>query len=968
MKEKTLILIDGHALAYRSFFALERTGMKTSHGKPTWAVFGFLKALFDLLADVKPDCIAVSFDMGRETFRTEAYSEYKAHRESMPDSLKEQMGLLFEGVKALGIPIYQLKGYEADDVIGTISYKAKALGHSTKILTGDRDSFQLVDSEGKISVLIPTKGELVEYDRDKVYERMGVWPEQLIDYKALCGDASDNIPGVKGIGEKTTVKLLDEYKTLENLYDKIETVSSKSVKQKLLDDKEMAEKSKFLATIDLNVPVDFDFEHCHLELPDIEKLSDFLREMEFFNFLKNLPTILKPFNAGLEPQIEHEKITPIKQPEVMQGQLSLFAIASQDDKTEEPKEIKACSTELNAQTVDTEEKISALIENLKRASVFSLDTETTSVNALEAKLVGLSVGWNNSIKAENGRIIFDEKAENTTYTAYIPVGHIEGYQLDINKILGLLKPIFEDDNKPKVLQNAKYEINVLGNYGIELKGIILDTMIASYIKNPKYKHGLKQQALVYLNFEMQEIDELIGKGKSAITMDQVPIEQVSCYACADAKATLELALFHAQTIEKDEYEVLYGIEVPLISVLADMERVGVSIDTKYLKTLSVEIQSRLTDVETKIFELAGERFNVNSPKQVADLLFEKLKLPVKGKTQTGFSTSAKVLESLAKEYEIAKLLLEQRHLAKIKSTYIDSLPELISHKDNRIHTSYNQTVTTTGRLSSSNPNLQNIPIRTEIGNRIRAAFTPEDKENSIILSADYSQIELRLLAHVSKDENLLYAYNNAIDIHTLTASKVFDVPIEEVTKEMRRSAKAVNFGIIYGQTAYGLSETLGISPSEAKVFIEKYFATYPKIKEYMQKTKSEAYDKGYVSTLYGRRRYLADELASRIRSIKEFGERAAINAPLQGTAADLIKLAMIKLHKELSESSLKTKFILQVHDELVLEVPKNELVDVTNMVKSCMELGQPLEVPLVVDFQVGSSWMESDDESIITYE
>lgn len=980
--QKTLILIDGHALAYRMFFALERTGMKTSNNLHTWAVYGFFRTIFDLLDKIQPDAIAVSFDCGRQTFRTEAYPEYKAHRQSMPDSLGEQLGLITEGVKALDIPIYSLEGYEADDVIGTIVREASELNHKSYILTGDRDAFQLVDKEGLVKVLIPQKGELIEYGRDKVFERMGVWPEQVVDLKALSGDTSDNIPGVKGIGDKTAIKLLEEFNTVDNLLENINNVKSKSQREKLEQDKEMAVKSKFLATIDRNVPIDFDFEHTHLTMPDVEKLADFLRKTEFFNFLRNMPTLLKPFNNGAEPVISKDTLALRKhsapQPQKAQAQLSLFGIEEQAEEISETVETSEIieqveefdDLEVETQIIDTQEALDKLISELEKHQIFSLDTETTSIDTLEAELVGISIGWNDRVKAENNRPLIDKSLKTKTQTAYIPVGHKEGQQLEIEEVLNKLKPLLEDKNKGKVLQNAKYEINILKNYNIKLNGIILDTMLASYVKNPTHKHGLKALAMSYLGFSMKEIEELIGKGKTAITMDLVNIKDAADYACADAFATLELGIFFAQNIAKEEEKVLYDIEIPLVTVLADMERNGVSIDTEYLNELATEIQGNLDVIEAKIYAIAGETFNVNSPKQVGDVLFEKMQLPAKGmtKTKTGYSTSAKVLELLAVDYPIAQLLLQQRHYSKIKSTYIDALPELISKKDNRIHTSYNQTVTTTGRLSSSNPNLQNIPIRTEIGNRIRAAFVPQDKEHFAILSADYSQIELRLLAHFSKDSALTEAFLHDIDVHTATASKVFDVPLEDVTKEMRRKAKAVNFGIIYGQTSYGLSEAIGITPKEAKEFILKYFETYPQIKEYMENVKAEAHEKGYVETMFGRKRYLGDELSSRNKMIREFAERAAINAPLQGTAADLVKLAMIKLGEELKKSDFKTKMILQVHDELVLEVPKNELKEIEALVKKCMELGQPLSVPLSVDIHCGTSWMEGSEDTMPVYE
>lgn len=941
MAEKTLVLIDGHALVYRMFFALERTRMHTKEGIPTWAIYGFLKAIFDLLDKIEPEAIAVSFDSGRDTFRLREYAEYKANRQAMPDGLHNQIKLLCEVIKTLNIPIYTLKGYEADDIIGTIAKKAKELGHKTLILTGDRDSFQLVDREGFIKVLIPVKSELVEYDTDKVFERMGVYPEQIVDYKALSGDASDNIPGVKGIGEKTAAKLLEEFKTLENLYNNLDKVSSASQREKLINDKEMAEKSKFLAQICLDVPIDFDFEHTHLEMPNIEEFTDFLKKFQFRSFLDNLPRIIKALSGKTheekgELEGKKQQIEDSFQKEV---QLGLFGAL---EKTE--SKVKS-----NCNIVTTEKELFELIDNLKKVESYSLDTETTGLDVLEADLVGISFGY---------------RKDNKSIAFYIPLFHSEGVQLESGFVLEKLKPLLEEVVPKKFLQNAKYEINVLKKYGIKLDGVAIDTMLASYVRNPSDRHGLKQQASLYLDFTMKSIDELIGKGKNKVTMDKLSIKDVANYACDDAIATLELGYLYENLDEKQKF-VLQSIEMPLEKVLADIEEAGVSINTEYLKELSVQLQKDLNNIEEKIFEVAGCRFNINSPKQVAEVLFDKMGLPSRGKTKTkeAFSTGAKILESLAKDYEIARLILEQRHICKLKSTYIDALPLLIA-KDGRLHTNFNQTVTTTGRLSSTNPNLQNIPIRTEMGAKIRAAFVPKNKE-SVLLSADYSQIELRLLAHFSDDEALIEAFRNDLDIHTATASKVFGVSLEQVTKDMRRKAKAVNFGIIYGQTSYGLSEALGITPAEAKEFITKYFQTYPKVKKFADIAIRMAHEKGYAETLYGRKRYLREDLSSRNRLMREFAERAAINTPLQGTAADLIKLAMIKLQEKLE--NYESKMILQVHDELVLEVPKKELEEITKIVINCMELDQPLKVPLKIDVKYGPNWLESEEEEGIIY-
>ena len=976
---KTLILIDGHALAFRSFFALERTGMKTSDKEPTWAVFGFFKAIFDLLKNPKisPDCIAVAFDVSHQTFRTECFEDYKANREQMPDTMRSQMGLIMEGLKAFNIPIYTKEGFEADDVIGTIVTKASKLGHKTIILTGDQDAFQLIDQEGTVSVLIPSKGELINYDWAGVYNKLGIYPDQVIDYKALRGDTSDNIPGIKGIGEKTAVKLLERFKTLDNVLSHIDEVDGKSLKEKLTNGVEMAKMSYFLATIKRDVDIDFDFEKTNLEMPDIEEVSNFLKRVQFFSFLKNLPDILRPFSVcslGSTPDAESA--------EIQQSASEKLVNLIENTQKEQAKEIKVSQQPAQQQlglfaaveakkefnlhnerkTIVTEQDLEDLINNLNRQTLIAIDTETTSVNALEADLVGISIAYNEEIQAKDSKVVVNEKAGQTK-SFYIPVFHKFGDQLEMDYVLEKLKPIFESKTIFKTFQNAKYEINTLLKYNINLEGIIFDTMLASYVNDPSRKHGLKTQAAENIDFFMTEIDELIGKGKNQITMDDVPIEDASNYACDDAFATLELTRYWQEKLDDDGKKLLYEIEVPVSLVLAKMEAQGVALDTQYLSTLSEELNTNINEIEEKIYEIAGEKFNINSPKQVGSILFEKLGIQTKTKKRGAqkFSTDAKVLEELAQEHEIAKYLLEYRHYSKMKSTYVDALPDLISPVDEKIHTSYNQTITVTGRLSSSNPNLQNIPIRTKLGSRIRKAFVPESQETQVLLSADYSQIELRLLAHCSGDENLIHAFKSGEDIHAQTAAKVFDVELHEVTKEMRSKAKAVNFGIVYGQTRYGLASALGISNAEAQMFIDKYFETYPKVKEYMENSIQEAYRNGYAKTMYGRKRYLLDELMSSNHNIKEFAQRAAINTPLQGAASDLIKLAMIDLDKKLESNNLKSKMIMQVHDELIIETYKDELEKVKELTKEAMELNQPLLVPLVVDMEWGSSWLEEEE-------
>ncbi|MBQ2645719.1 DNA polymerase I [bacterium] len=956
MKKKSLLLIDGHALAYRYYFALERSGMKTPDNRPIWAVFGFFKCMFDLLKETKanPDLIAVTFDVGRVTYRVDLYSEYKANRESMPDAMHIQLGEIVEGLKAFNIPICTKEGFEADDVIGTIAEKAKTLGINTMILTGDRDSFQLVDDENGVTVIMPSKGEIITYNREKVFERMGVYPEQIIDYKGLAGDTSDNIPGIRGIGDKTAVKLLTEYGSLENIYENIENISGKALKQKLIDGKRDALLSKELATIQRNVDIDFDFDDTCLALPDENKVLDFFRKNSFYAFLKSADEILSHFDISEDckiakvseiKKISNEKNTIVTVSET--GQLGLFAIEAE-------KSRKKYS--INKYVVDTEEKLKKLSETLCKKTLFSIDTETNSINPLEADLVGISIAYNDCIQAKNQKVKIIDTEHDVTECFYIPIKHNNGQQIDIITVIKYLSPIFIDEKISKTMQNAKFDLHVLKNHNLPIEGLIFDTMLASYIKDSSKKHGLKIQSNMYLNYIMSEYQDVIADKYA--TFDTVEISKASNYACDDAFATLELTRYWQNNLDKKELEILYTMEVPTTIVLTDMEEIGISIDEQYLKKLSKHTEEKIKEIEKKIYQEAGEQFNINSPKQVSEILFDKMGLKQRGRKKASKSTNAKVMEDLAQDYPIAKYILEQRHFSKLKSTYIDVLPELVSKKDNRIHTSFNQTITTTGRLSSSNPNLQNIPIRTEYGAKIRGAFIPKDKDNMLILSADYSQIELRLMAHCSQDENLMQAFLDDIDVHTLTASKVYDIPMEDVTKEMRYNAKAVNFGIIYGQSKYGLASQLGISAIEADEFITKYFQTYPNIKKYMYQTIDFVQKNGYVETIYGRKRWLDIGLYSSNFKEREAAQRAAINAPLQGSAADLIKLAMVRLQKSISGLKLASKIVLQVHDELVLEVVKSEQEVVTKLVREAMEQGQPLTVPLKVDIALGQNLME----------
>lgn len=901
---KTLVLIDGHALAYRQFFALERTAMKNSQNQPTWAVYGFFKAVFDLLSKIHPDSIAVTFDVSHRTFRTEMYEDYKANRESMPDSLGSQLELICQGLKAFDIPIYTREGFEADDLIGTISSRAAKLGHKTLILTGDQDSFQLIDKDGFIKVLIPSKGELKEYNWTQVYDKLGVYPDQVIDYKGLRGDTSDNIPGIKGIGEKTAQKLLAEYQTLDNVLANCENITQKSIREKICNGKEVAKLSQKLATIIKDVDIDFDFDKAEVVLPDINKVSEFLRSMQFYSFIKNINKILTSFNPEMANSQEVQDIqilTPATEQQPESGQLGLF--------TQAIKETVEDNAKIDCKILSTEGEVKKLVEELKTKDRFAVNIYSDKSTILG---IAISYGKNYFVKGE---------------------------------FIELLKPLLEDSNCKKVFYDAKHNYYVLKENNITLSGIDYDVLLASYVKDPNRSHLIEAQALDFLNHIMSE--------KSEVTSEL--LASACAYACDEVYSIYNLAEYWEKNLNEQEQKLVKEVEIPLTTVLAKMEYTGVAIDVSYLKSLSEFMTSKLAEIEDFIYQLAGGPFNINSPKQVAEVLYDRLGIKSKKRKR---STSAEILEELSNEYEICDFILQHRKFSKLRSTYTDSLPTLISKRDGRIHTTYNQATTVTGRLSSSNPNLQNIPIRSEEGNKIRNAFCPQDKENYMMLSADYSQIELRLLAHVANDEHLIEAFNNDIDVHALTASKVFEVPIEEVTKDMRRKAKAVNFGIVYGQSKYGLAKSLNISNDQAGQFIDKYFESYPKIKQYMIEKVDYVHEYGYVETLYGRKRYLGAELSSANYQIREFAERAAINQPLQGTAADLIKMAMIKIDEELTKKNLKSKMVMQVHDELVFEAAKDEIEELKSIVKNGMEMGQPFKVPLEVDINCGASWKE----------
>ena len=947
--EKTLILIDGHALAFRQYYALERTNMKTTDGTPSWAVYGFFKSIFDLLKnkDLNPDAIAVAFDVSHQTFRVEKFPEYKSNRAAMPDPMKIQMDLIYEGLRAFNIPIYTKEGFEADDVIGTISKKACELGHKVLILTGDQDAFQLVDERGCVKVILPSKGELVEYNWDKIYEKLGVYPNQVIDYKALRGDTSDCIPGIKGIGEKTACKLLEKFKNLDNILSSYDEITEKAVKEKIKNGLEIAKLSQYLATIVRDLDIDFDFSKANIELPDVTAVSEFLTKLQFYSFLRNINAILTSFNREVKPAETTKKVETASSADGMQ--LGLFGDTVRT-------ELNKFEIKYDKKEILNQEDLAQMVEELSKSEVFAIKTIGEVKSPVDVNLRGIAFAYNKKIAYRDG-LCFDDKEEFKTQSYFVP---LDGQgKLTKEAVWAKLKPILEDEKIKKVTYDLKNEYNILRLSEIDFKGFVFDVMLASYIKEPARNHELNVQAIERINHIMTEFAPFEANKKKRIGIMDASENGVYSYA-ADLVATIvELTEYWHKQLDEKELNLLNVIEIPLSCVLADMEYVGVSVDVEYLKKLSESMENSSHKLERKIYDIAGEGFNLNSPRQVGEVLFDKLQIPnPKKRKNKKYSTSAEILEELAENYEIAELILQYRKYTKLKSTYTDALPQLISQYDGRIHTTFNQTITATGRLSSSNPNLQNIPVRTEEGNKIRNAFVPKDRENYLIMSADYSQIELRLLAHISGDKHLIEAFRSGVDVHTLTASKVFDVPVEDVTKEMRYKSKAVNFGIIYGQSKYGLAKALDISWEEAEDFINKYFKTYPGVKKYMNEIVKLAEKQGYVESIYGRKRHLESELFSSNMQLREFGKRAAINHPMQGTAADLIKIAMIELNKKLKENNLESKMILQVHDELVLEVKKSEFEKVKSLVLESMELGQPFEVPLLVDVSAGGSWKE----------
>ncbi|MDY6800216.1 MAG: DNA polymerase I [Bacteroidota bacterium] len=920
---KNLYLLDAYALIYRSYYAFIKNPRFNSKGLNTSAIYGFTNTLIDLIAKEKPSHVAVVFDPPGPTFRNEMYKEYKAHREAMPEDIRKSIPYIKNIIEGFQIPILQVDGYEADDVIGSLAKQAEKEGFTTYMMTPDKDYGQLITDHIKMYKPGRAGGDMEIIDKSKICEKFKINnPEQIIDIMGLMGDSSDNIPGAPGIGEKTAIKLIEKYGSIENIYTHIDEIKGKQ-KEKLLENKEQVMLSKELVTIKLDVPVKIDVKKLVLDDPDEKLLTRLFEDLEFRSIARRL--------------FQKEIITT-QAGSVMQG--TLFGDTDSKSPTnEESKNIS--NTDHEYILIDTLEKRKSLIEQLNQLKEFCFDTETTDLNPHNAEIVGISVSW---------------KIHNAYYI------HIPEKKEEAQKVLDEFKTLFENQKTRKIGQNIKYDILVLKNYGIKVRGEIFDSMIAHYLLQPELRHNLNYLSEQYLGYKPVEIEELIGKkGANQGSMRNVPLEKLKDYAAEDADLTLQLKELFEKELEKTGLsDLAETIEMPLIPVLAEMESAGVKINTIALNDYAKELNKELIKIEEKIIDQAGVSFNISSPKQLGEILFDKLKLdPNAKKTKSKqYSTSEETLVKLADKHPIVNDVLEFRSLKKLLSTYIESLPKLINKRTGKIHTSFNQAIAATGRLSSNNPNLQNIPIREERGREIRKAFIPQDKGH-ILLAADYSQIELRLMAHMSQDENMITAFKNNTDIHSTTAAKIFHVEtLSDVTKEQRRKAKTANFGIIYGISAFGLSQRLNIPRTEAKQLIDEYFNNFPKVKKYMDKSIADAREKGFVETLMGRKRFLKD-INSRNATVRGFAERNAINAPIQGSAADIIKLAMIDVFNELEKQNFKTKMILQVHDELIFDVYKPELEQIKELVKNKMENAVKLSIPLTVDLGTGNNWLEA---------
>ncbi len=945
----TLIMVDGHALAYRQFYALPVETFSTRDGEPTNATYGFARTILDILDKDRPEYLLVTFDRGMSG-RDELFPDYKGTREKMPDELRTQMVRIHELVEAFNIPILEVDGFEADDLLGTLASQAEDQDLDVLIITGDRDLLQLVSAHTTVR-LPPGRWNKSNQDFDPAAfrEKYDLEPAQLVDLKAIMGDSSDNIPGVKGIGEKGATLLLQTYQTLEGIYHNLESLP-KGQRSKLEANRETAFLSQKLARIQRDAPVSLALDACVAHDFDRQDVASLFQALEFRSLFRRL-------TQEEEPTAAAEADGP--------QQLSMFGDEAQTN-------VKAAAPLATpdgpiVETVKTiivqdEQALASLAKTLHGASAISFDVETTSTDQMRAKLVGIAL----AVQADTGY--------------YIPVGHTpppgEGQdalldeaalqQLPLETVLETIRGPLTDPDIPKYAHNGKYDLVVLRRYGLAVTPIRFDTMIAEWLSNPNTRNkGLKNLAFVRLGIEMTPIEDLIGSGRGQITIDRVPVERAAPYAAADAGITFQLVGELAPELEEKRVKKLYDeLEMPLIPILADMEMAGVLLDTDFLAEMSAELADRLGTLEQDIYDLSGGYgpFNINSPKQLNDVLFGKLQLPTEGikKTTHGFSTAADVLENLRDKHEIVAHILEHRELTKLKGTYVDALPELVNPATGRLHTSFNQTGTVTGRISSDNPNLQNIPIRTELGRRIRKAFLAP--KGHVLLAVDYSQVELRVLAHVSQDPTLLDAFRQGLDIHRTTAATVNDIPFDEVTYDQRRFAKSVNFGLLYGMGAFRLARDSDLTLAQAETFIANYFRQFPRVRDYLDDTKLRAADQGYLETLLGRRRYFPElqQSGSGRSLIRQRAERQAINMPIQGTAADIMKLAMINLHQKLQASSLQVRSLLQVHDELVLEVAEDAVHEAGALVRETMEQAFSLNAPLKADAQYGHNWLEME--------
>jgi DNA polymerase-1 len=899
------MLMDGHAMVHRAYRAISAQGPLTvsATGEDTSGVVGFANTFLRALQDWKPAYCAIAFDTSAPTFRHVRFEEYKAQRSAMPEELRPQFGRVKQLMAGFGVPIFECEGFEADDIIGTLARQAEEQGIDTIILTGDRDTFQLITPKTRVDLSYSIQNRTV-YDEAELEARYsGLTAAQQPDFKALLGDPSDNIPGVPKVGEKRAIGLLNEFHDLEGVFANLELVKPPSVKQSLEENRDRAFENRFLMTIDRNSPVELDAEASKFGEYDRSAVVDLLTELEMFNVINRLP----PSVAG--------------------------GVVAPDAPTAAPQREPAG----DYQAVQTEDQLEALIAALEESGSFSFDTETTGLDPMRVDLVGLS------FSVEPGR------------AWYVPVGHKEGEQLPLETVLARIRPLMESTELAKCAHNANYDVTVLANHGINCQNVDFDTMIAAHLLG-KGAVGLKNLSLNVLGHEMTPISELIGTGRKQITFDQVDIAKAVDYAAADADMTGRLrGVLEGQVEGLGLTGLMADMEMPLVPVLVNMQRHGIKMDAGALHEMSRDLQETMSKVEVDLYESIGHTVNINSPQQLSDLLFNELGLPRTKRTKTGYSTDANSLEGLKGLHPVVDNILEYRQISKLKSTYVDALPEMINPATGRIHTRYNQSGSATGRMSSSDPNLQNIPIRTELGRQVRRAFVADNAPEWLLFSADYSQIELRVLAHLSQDPGLLEAFRRGEDIHSATASLMFEVPVNEVDSDQRRIAKVLNFGVIYGLSPHGIAQQTGFSREEGSKFIESYFAKYPGISEYIEAVKVKTRETQYVETVMGRRRYMPDINSSNF-NVRSGAERMAVNMPIQGTAADIMKLAMIRVHNRLEEDGLRSKMLLQVHDELVFEVPKEELEAIKEVVYDEMPAALELDVSLKVDVKWGNTW------------